>query len=813
MIKSRNQNNFKPSSKTSAVTLFGSSLRFAGYDNGQSVYEIDYQIDVLRASYGSQTQVTLLLYRQSDVKQDIARKDLFRNGVQLPNPLDILVLDFSTDISNDDLSLDNILSSQIRTRTQSVEYSLASEAGVDSSAGTVLGDKQSLTRFSAYNNFNSPSVTSEITASLENRFLRFLKTGKLAFSTIDQVQEMALGRAQTDGLVRENSRFDETEKLTILRNPSESVGNSYIAKKVRSSSRYLAGTKKFSIPSDEDITCLFVNGNRKNSFSSLSKIKPIFVSNFGRESNRTQDVNLHPPTIRFISRNTEVRKIVIECENTNAVPVNYQASLLYRSSLKDSSLTSTSLITTELAPKQTKSLQITIPKSYNSFLVSNFRYGSNTSTSSIAKVGCICQIGSAPNSNISRSKKLVVTAYTNSKRKAIEVSADLSNVGSARSYVFRRRVRSLDGSIVSDFESVSNQNIEYTDNGLRYTDDLVKHDKVYEYRLYSLDELSYSGDSSFVLYRNPEIYPNEVGNLQVSLVSNSNGNSTFDAKVNFSTTNIEQVLTSLQNSIDGNIQTDNGNVQIGNYIENLKNNREKLTDLFRINVVRQDLETGNEYEVGSFPAGTIELNSSVLSTRNIPSQSSRSRYLFRLYQRNAITLFNEIEEQITDPETLKSFQVKISKFLNPLNTVSNILPSSLRVLKNNPIKSSKIFANDEFISGYTGVVRSIEVDRSKQVSNISDAVLRVTTQKNDRIVVSCEIPKAVNIESIGYILYCGISSKLIPVGYFAPDSLDSSRYVDTVTNIYKGPRKYYLFSISNNLEINQVGVSDTTLVN
>lgn len=393
-----------------------------------------------------------------------------------------------------------------------------------------------------------------------------------------------------------------------------------------------------------------------------------------------------------------------------------------------------------------------------------------------------------------------VLARNDSQTRSIEVLALIDSPRRPEDMTVKRRARSITGAILGDFEAIPGATVTRSPGSISVKDTSLRHDYFYEYAAFSLLEGRQIGMSSFVLFRDPLFFASEVGVLSVRSATSAASGDAFDAGVKFSALRVEETLTALLNATDGSIPTSNGNVQIGNYVENIKNNREKLADLYRVSVVRQDLDTGREYDLGTFPAGRIEITEQLLASRSIPPRSAQSNYVFRLLQRNAITLFNEIEEVVKDPDTLADFRVRVSKFLGPLNLVSSVLPSSLRLREKNPLRASKFFPSDEFLEGFTGVTRTLSVGSDPNTGGGGTASFTFRTDPfGERMFVSPAARPGPG--SIGFILSCVIGDTSIPIGFFPTGHVDQREIEDEVTGKLVGPRYYTVAFVSDQLEV------------
>lgn len=335
----------------------------------------------------------------------------------------------------------------------------------------------------------------------------------------------------------------------------------------------------------------------------------------------------------------------------------------------------------------------------------------------------------------------------------------------------------------------------------------LMHDRVYEYFVdYVGTDIGFDRkDRSFVHYRDEKKFGSAVAKMSVKQAQSSSGVLTFDIDVDYSSTGIEQTLTSLKQSTAGEIQTSNANVQIGNYIDNLLNNREKFSDLYRVNLIMQDLVTGDEYEVGNFPAGKIEMPLEILRV----SKTGRKRFVFRLLQRNASTLFNDAFEQVTDPESLKQFRVQIAKFFNPLVTHQSTIPSTSRLQVRLPNDKSSLQVSDDFLSGYTGSTSVIEVAGGDDfVENSFVTSVSVRFVKNGAPIVSWSTSATKDVT--GYIVYARFAGIAHPISYVQADGSLTESIVDNVYATTVGPRQYGVALVLNDLTVTAPRYSDVT---
>ena len=344
----------------------------------------------------------------------------------------------------------------------------------------------------------------------------------------------------------------------------------------------------------------------------------------------------------------------------------------------------------------------------------------------------------------------------------------------------------------------------------------LQHDYKYRYKL--KDDLTgiTLGSSSIVLYRNPRLFPSQVATLQTErLDSNDPTVDRFNVAIDLSFTTIEQVLSSLNNATEGQVKTSNGNVQIGNFIDNIQTNRDKFVDLFRVNIIRQDLSTGEEYDLGNFPAGEVNIDSKLLIANGVPTPPTNRRYVFRLLQRNALTVFNDIVETITDETSRTTFTKKVSKFLSPLNLIDDKIPSSDRVRVKDPIKASRTQFVDEFQLGYTGLNKDISVSASKQKSTF-----RLTASAASVNGKLCNVSWTVDGDAsdiFGYWVSIRSGGKSTDLKMLPAKGAGTFVFKDAYGPNFVGPKEYVITAVNKSLEpvmeaiTNRIVTEKTTL--
>lgn len=464
-------------------------------------------------------------------------------------------------------------------------------------------------------------------------------------------------------------------------------------------------------------------------------------------------------------------------------------------------LTESSVIERRLVGGVEETIEFDLDAGYEKFLFSHcVRIGSNYSSSKHqivknedARLKAISQRSLASPSTIN------LLAYHQPDESANVIEVSYRTGTRTRRIRVGRLTRAFDGRVSANdgkltYIKLSDGNQEYTEFDLApgstvsLLDDDLTHDRIYEYFIeyVGTDITATRRDRSFVHYRDELKYGTAVAQMQVSLTTDeTTSDLSFDVDVEYPSVGIEQVLTSLKESTAGNIVTSNANVQIGNYIDNLLNNREKFANLYRINVVMQDLTTGNEYEIGNFSAGKIKIPNRIVKL----SSRGHARFVFRLLQRNASTLFNDAFEQITDPETLRQFRVQISKFFAPLVTHQSTLPSTSRLALRLPNEQSKLQLNDDFLVGYTGVTKVIETLVGAP-STIPGDDVNVSTflSKTGKVAVSWDSSVSANVA--GYLVHVSMAGASHPIAYVLANASTRYTYIDETYAATVGPRRY-----------------------
>ena len=526
-------------------------------------------------------------------------------------------------------------------------------------------------------------------------------------------------------------------------------------------------------------------------------------------SNLRPTIGLKPPTVAILGTDSDSFTIRVQVGNPNSKRVSIRAAR-FGVSIAGRQVQHRDLSGLILEPKASGVISIDASGLEALFLAFTCLSGPSASFSNIVAVPPLERKKHARQitSKGLKSASARVLAHNDSQTRSIKVLVLIDTPRRSEDITVKRRTRSISGAILGGFEDISGAAVTRSTGTVSATDTALRHDYFYEYAAFSLLEGQQIGMSSFVLFRDPLFFASEVGAMSVRPATSAASGDAFDVGVKFAALRVEDTLTALLNATDGSIPTSNGNVQIGNYVENIKNNREKLADLYRISVVRQDLDTGREYDLGTFPAGRIEITDQLLASRSVPARSSQSNYVFRLLQRNAITLFNEIEEVIKDPDTLTDFRVRVSKFLGPLNLVSSVLPSSLRLRERNPLRASKFFPSDDFIEGFTGVTRTLSAGSNAVTSAGGTASFTFRTDPfGERVFVSPGV--RLGTGSIGFVLSCVIGDTSIPLGFFPAGHVAQLELEDDVTGNLVGPRRYTIAFVSDQLEIGPVIESKT----
>jgi hypothetical protein len=797
--QSPNQRQLRPVKETSAVRFLSKdAVAYAGRRSDNEaivVYKIRARVSVALAAKGAATLTTALVYTPGSLLPNVAGQ---------VKPAAVRTLDFSVGIGNDLLRASTINSGNRRVFKES-QLALAQEQPKNLAQQSTIRGVLSANVQTAQSNNSNPNSTSANVRRVRQRATSTTTIPRQLLNSvpISAPPDITAGSYSTDGTIRSRQalRDDDNRRPT---QGSSSQGTFFPTVEVKRTAKNVArpivtvnlelpielatsGATVYLVPGDfaEEGRQFDPTSSPPNSVT--VKLPPPDSSNtvLGAE---LVPLDVAPIASRNNGLNTD--RAIVQLSNPNNFPVTAVTSVVGIDSVTGNFVKKDSK-SVDVSFKSSSTLECSTAELKSAHLLVATIACSTSASSTITPIKfekADQRLSTQPAVGPSSAPRLL--AYYDSGTKSIELQVVSTGRFDFADLEVRRRVRALNGAPQTGFtrlkattasgaSSTSNTNNQLSDNALR-------HDMIYEYALFELSSNVPASRSTFVLYRDPQQFGAEVGALTVERISAGN-NPEFVVGVDFSKTRLEQTLTALRNSTDGEIQTSSGNVQIGNYIDNIKNNREKLTDLFRVNIVRQDITTGREFDLGTFEAGNISINAQLLQARGVEAPNGSSRYVFRLLQRNAITLFAEIEDQITDEATLQQFRRKTAKWLNPLNVVSGIIPSSLRAKQKNPLRSSNFFPEGDFVSGYTGINRSITIQTSPSESSSSLSV-SATRQFG---YVSVSLSGGVSEDAVFARVHVDFAGQRIPVALVTVPHLSAGVTIrDIVTSGVKGPRRY-----------------------
>jgi hypothetical protein len=786
IIANKNQNKTSIS-KIPSFVFMDDFIKFSGEDNdGNFEFNLYGYINIPSVVAGSITQFSIALTNENKKNVDISENIVWKKTVDISSFVDNTLLKKSSILSNNAKNENDSI-----IVLKSLDAKKINKTNKSKKDGFVfIADKNNFSKFNLVN--NQLGINS------------ILLNNMPSFSNIVFPKEISIRNLKTDGLVLQNKNnpIYNFNNFVAPFQSNLSQSNNELEKSydtIFQERNYLIKCfkKNIKIPkhliqnNDLKLSIFVGELETKDNFSILKNI------NLGTSfSSLGIDKEIQKPSA-FLSKN------VIQITNQNNFVVNTNI-FLYQYSKEKKIILLKNQINTTIESKKDEFVKLNKEDLDNCvFAILNFNYNNYLSESSFIKINKIFEndflIKSKTVNKLSKENFSSIVAR-NSENKKVNLKVILSDNLSFQDIVIKKRIRSFGGNITKEYSKINNLKFE---NG-EFIDTDLKHDNYYEYAVFLLDNNRKISSSSFVFYRDPSLYFNDVAFLNVDFLDeqdNQNFYRKFKTNVSFSSLKLEDTINALKQSIDGNIQTSNGNIQIGNFIDNIKNNREKLADLFRLSIIRQDLDSGLEWDLGTFSVGSeVVLTNDLIKNKNIPQDDSNSIYVFRLLQRNAITLFNDIDEIIIDSDTLKEFKVKVSKFLNPLNRVSSIIPSDSRLQIKNSLKSSKFFINDEFIEGFTGVVTSLSINKSINNSNNNNFNIEYVKDPFDFenfLKINCSL----NNDTLGYLITSSINGFEFPLGFW-PNNNDNIIIQDKLTSKFSCPRKYKVYFVDKYLNYN-----------
>lgn len=822
MIKpSAQTNKLTTIEKISAVSLDDTTFSFSGYkDSNRDIayFLMPGLINVGAAIKGASLVFTLRFY-ESAAYADFSTN--YNKNLKEPLPVWLSKADFSSKIDNSTLKASTLLYHPAHNRTSSDIVSIATAKTANPPHGKYLPVNSQIRRFSNVATTNKINFNPTVKQGLilnsktnSNNLEYYLKTGNLALDTLIAPLELNTFNPMRDGMITNtpkplNSAISYAKLSPVLQD-TNSIDSNYVTRTNVRNYGLVRTAIDISIPVgvvSQDLVCVITVGDdQERPFSLLDArvLRAISIPAFGNGMVQTHD--LAPPVIIPTVTNAAIK--ISKFEITNSNPYDCTCNLFVIGRINsDINFSSKQIDSQIILANAISTFEIDFSDYQDAYIVAVLASKYSVSPTTLLRIRNSKPIFDNQSvSAIVRSQSVRLLAYNDSNNQRINIDVYLDGLLSSRDIIIKRRERTIAGTIVGAFEALPQSSAAITGSKLiTYFDSSLRHDTFYEYAAFKIEGMQQLGMSSFVFYRDAKLFSSDVGSLTVSQMElDTIGSIGFNIKVEFSSVRLEQTLTALQKSTDGTISTSNGNIQIGNYIDNIKNNREKLSDLFRVNLVRQDINTGNEYNLGNFPAGAVIIDAALLRALNVPLSIGPSRYIFRLLQRNAITIFNEITETITDQNTLSEFTIKIGKFLNPLNLVSNMLPSTLRLLAKNPLQSSKLFPADDFLPGFTGITSQIFIGASlsKTLSIVDCQTWQDETGSMGAIIIDAK-----DTETIGHIIAVNFAGMSYPLGFYPIGSVSSQKIADWITKQYSGPRTYSVYAVDKHLGIQLAATS------
>ncbi len=701
-----------------------------------------------------------------------------KNAIDL-KPIKIFCFDVSKSINNDLLKISTIISN---SKFNNIVFDVV-ESGKEENQNNNLINRK---KYYPYENYSNNNIEDFNFVRNKMGLENFLKNSDLFFSNLDSSFPFKEPGKESNF---SNSNFlKDKNQISAERIDTSEFDKKYVYRENISNLKFNKNFIKFKIEKihlQNDLICFLYQGDiRQKTFNTYFE-KSIGYFDLSLANSMIDIDATKEPSVEILSKN---KNLSFEIKNNSKINGDFNLSLLTRVR-NGSQFSFENLGNFSIASGQRNLAQFNNKKMLSSqdvFLVIESKFYSIAGKTVIVKLKNSNPIISNDYLNKTKSadnNSLICSIANNSDSILIEAKI---NFGLAKDYTILKREISLSGAPIDFFNKINEKNIEKSNNAIFAVDKNVKHDRIYEYCLYSLKDLKKINKSTSIFYRNPILYPDKVANLDVTLTGSSEERDEFFVKVNFSSSRFEQILDALLNSTNGNITTSNANIQIGNFIENIKNNRDSFSNIFQINVLIQNLDTGEEFDLGNYSSGAIVIDENLKKSKNIPNIEN-ARFAFRLLQRNAITLFNEIEETIKDKETLKEFKFLISKFLSPLNLISNYIPVS-------DLKSSKFFLNDEFLIGFTGITKYINRNLSF-ASDQGNVEFDFRNYKNKKLInISGNLSK----DCLGIVIFINFKNIKLPL-YFSTINNWKGDYFDLIN--LKGPRSFEVIEIKSNLTI------------
>lgn len=300
--------------------------------------------------------------------------------------------------------------------------------------------------------------------------------------------------------------------------------------------------------------------------------------------------------------------------------------------------------------------------------------------------------------------------------------------------------------LLASFDVGEQITYDYTDNGP------FKQNIYYRYSLRHLASQETAPDSSLVLYRNPKLVRTKVGTMSVTNETRDPSSDRFEVSVAFDNQTIEQALAGLSSAVsaqgsDGTKQPNGFTVQVNSFLESLGGNSKNVdqySDLVRINVVYQD-SAANEVDLGNFEIGKIEITDELLAAQGVVGGRDRSssRYVLRLLQRAAGSLFNDYLQTRVDEATRQEYTVRLFEIQNAFEVYFSAMPSSAASAETDPSSIYRDVVSDPFLLGYTGNNSVIELSSgaSKEKSQPKTRMqVRVQPREMTSILMTSDTP-------------------------------------------------------------------------
>jgi hypothetical protein len=771
-------------------------IGFTSADKQFAIYDLEFSFNAKTIISGGNFLYALALYENNDIKEFIA--DETNILTKQPEPNFVKVIDFSSAITNTSITKAAALKTGFIKKdiTRLVKPSKDYPQSPNSNNFTSLLINKNTDNKST-DNKNETQINTSINLD------KYLGGYPLPFENIVTQCEYANGNPKVDGIIVANKNPLDYETKVFSYGVQNSKNDDLLEKAIVSFEReetYKISKAKIIIPKSLVVSNQLLAIIPAKSYTETGELefKPIFLTQFN--PSEIPDFCSVPsfvqPIVNINSLNKDTRIVNLQLINKNPYATSVSINKVFYDAGNSSGLLNYAEVDNlQLDSFESKDILV----GFNSNELEPVLFFSYLAGNSVVGTASKRIKGISKKSGLKNKTKLFT--FNSDDNQSVEVQVMLPSYLNSLDITIRKKVLAIDGTIIRDFYQVDDAKITRTPERLIFIDSDVKHDQIYEYISYCLKSNCFVSKSSFVFYRNITFNSAEVASMQIK----KSAENSFIAEIQFSTTRLEQVLTSLKEATSGQISTDNGNIQIGNFIDNIKTNRDKLADLFKVNVVRQDFQTGQESDLGNFSAGEIIISDALLKAKNVEREQGEARYIFRLLQRSAITLFNEIREKVTDPETLIEFDANLAKFLNPLSLISNILPSESRLKAVGRNNGSKIMINDQFYEGFTGKVVSLVTN--KAAGSSPNSSLRLEILDNNKKYQMIKMSGNISREHLGYLFSVEYFGTKTPI-FYIPPTLVGYNFVDILTSKLSGPRRYVIESIGRDLVKNVLLVSD-----